>query len=178
MTMTANTQNLTQTQEEETNMNIIRRIMSENKTTLPSLRNQDWRTVKSKTANVNDLLTNIPTNDITELKFLIYARAKVVCDKIEVPLKTTNRKSKPGWELRFESLIKKTTITNKDIKTEHWENFGRNWKSTATRTKKKSLRTPTIILAKEGRLKRYQDKIKQYRQNRTFQSNEKNSTNS
>ena len=33
------------------------------------------------------------------------------------------------------------------------------------------------ILGKEGRLKKYRDRIKQYNQNRTFQNNEKNSTN-
>ena len=30
------------------NVNIIKRIMSEKKTTLPSLRNQDWKTVNPK----------------------------------------------------------------------------------------------------------------------------------
>ena len=29
------------------------------------------------------------------------------------------------------------------------------------------------VLAKEGRLKRYQQRVKQYRQNRTFQNNER-----
>ena len=42
--------------------------MSEKKTQLPSLRNQDWTIVKSKTEKVNDLLTK---NDITELNDLI-----------------------------------------------------------------------------------------------------------
>ena len=60
------------------NVDIIKRIMSEKKTTLPSLRNKDWRTVKSETEKVNDLLTNILTNDITELNDLIYAGAKLV----------------------------------------------------------------------------------------------------
>ena len=43
--------------------------MSEKKTKLPFLRNQDWRTVtvKPETEKVNDLLTNITANDITEL---------------------------------------------------------------------------------------------------------------
>ena len=80
--------------------------MSEKKTTLPSLRNQDWRTVKSETETVNDLLSNIPTNDITDLNDLIYEGAKLICEKIGVPLKTTGGKSKPGWELRLESQIK------------------------------------------------------------------------
>ena len=55
--------------------------MSEKKTTLPSLWNQNWRTVKYETKKVNDLLTNISTNDITELNDLIYAEAKLVCEK-------------------------------------------------------------------------------------------------
>ena len=56
--------------------------MSEKKTTFPFLKNQDWRTVKSETEKVNDLLTNIPTNDITDLNDLIYARAKLICEKL------------------------------------------------------------------------------------------------
>ena len=74
--------------------------MSEKKTTLPSLRDQDWRTVNSETEKVNDFLTNIPTN-ITELNDVIYAGAKLVCEKIGVHLKTTEKHSKPGWQVRI-----------------------------------------------------------------------------
>ena len=69
----------TQTQEEKI-VYTIRRIMSEKKTTLPSL----WNQVKSETEKVNDLLTNSPINDIIELNDLIYAGAKLVCEKIGV----------------------------------------------------------------------------------------------
>ena len=62
----------------KTNIDIIRRIMSEKKNTLPSLKNQDWKTVKFKTDKENDLVTNIQTNGITELNDLIYAGAKLV----------------------------------------------------------------------------------------------------
>ena len=75
---TANTQTQTLTQEEKTNVDNITRITSEKKTIWPSLGNQDWRIVKSETEKVNDLLTNISTNDITELNDLIYAGAKLV----------------------------------------------------------------------------------------------------
>ena len=51
--------------------------MPEKKITLPSLRNQDWRTVKTEIEKVNDLLTNIPTNDTTNLNDLIIRRDKV-----------------------------------------------------------------------------------------------------
>ena len=90
--------------------------MSEKKTTLPSLRNQEWRTVKSKTEKVNDLLINIPTNDIMDLNDLIYAREKLVSEKIGVPMKTTDRKLKPEWELRLESQIKRLRKQSRILK--------------------------------------------------------------
>ena len=50
---------------------------------------------------------NIPTNNITELNVLICAGSKSVCDKIDVPLRNTNRNSKPGRESRLEIQLKK-----------------------------------------------------------------------
>ena len=47
--------------------------MSEKKTALPSLRSQDWKTVKAETEKINDLITNTPTDDDTELNDLMYA---------------------------------------------------------------------------------------------------------
>ena len=73
---------------------------------MPSLRNQDWRIFKPEIEKVNDLLTNIPTNDFTELNDLLYVEAKLICEKIRVLLTTTDRKSKREWELRLESQIK------------------------------------------------------------------------
>ena len=104
---TANTTTQTLTQEEKINVEVMKRIMSEKKTTLSSLRSKDWGTVKSETEKVNDLLKNIPTKNITELNDLIYSGAKLVFEKIEVPLETTNKKSKPVWELRLKSQIRK-----------------------------------------------------------------------
>ena len=68
--------------------------MSEKKTTLSSLRNQDWRTVKSETEKVNALLTNVPTDDITELNDLIYAG---IWGKNRSPLEDHRQKVKT-WE--------------------------------------------------------------------------------
>ena len=110
---TANTLTQKLTQEEKTNIDTMKRIMSEKKTTLPSLRSQDYMKVKSETEKVNDLLTNIPTNNITELIDLIYAGEKLVSEKNGFPLKTTDWYSKPRWELRLDSQIKKNMTRNK-----------------------------------------------------------------
>ena len=93
--------------------------MSEKKTTLPSLRNQNWRTAKSETEKVNDLLTNIPTNDITELNDLTYAGAKLVCKKNRCPLKDHKQKVKTRVGTQTRITDKKTTTTSKNTKTEH-----------------------------------------------------------
>ena len=47
--------------------------------------------------NINYVLKYIRTKNITEFNKLIYAGAKLVYEKIGVPLK--NKNSKPGWEI-------------------------------------------------------------------------------
>ena len=139
--------------------------------------NQTWRTVKSESRKSKRLI-NIATNDITEWNDLIYTNAELVFEKIRVPLKNTSRNSKPRWELRLESQIKRirqqAKILNRTLrKFKFWTKL----KNRDTNNSKKLKETKQGILAKEGRLKRYQVRAKQYSQNRTFQSNEKKSTN-
>ena len=62
--------------------------MTETKTILPSLRIQDWKKVKLETEKINKWLT---TDSITELNELINAGAKLVGDKIGVPLRTRTK---------------------------------------------------------------------------------------
>ena len=47
----------TQTQEEKMNIEKLKRVMSEKKTRLPSLRNQDWKIIKAETEKINELFT-------------------------------------------------------------------------------------------------------------------------
>ena len=57
--------------------------MAEKKIKLPSRRNQ----VKIETEKINKLEPNIPTDNIIELNALIYAGAKLACDRIGFRLK-------------------------------------------------------------------------------------------
>ena len=65
--------------------------------------------VKVKTEPKNKLWKHIPADNITELNDLIYVGAKLVTDKIVIPLRNPNRnnKKKPWWEISLEVLIKK-----------------------------------------------------------------------
>ena len=50
----------------------LKKIIYEKKTRLPSIRNQNWKTVKAESENIKELLTHISTNNIMELNELIY----------------------------------------------------------------------------------------------------------
>ena len=76
------------------NLENLKRIMYKKKTTLPSLKNIDWRPVKAETEKIN-LLTHISTKNIKELNELIYAGAKLVCENIRDTPKKPNKNSKP-----------------------------------------------------------------------------------
>ena len=78
--------------------------MNSEKTTLPSLRNIEWRTVTTETNKIDQVLPYISTKNITELNELIYAGAKLVCEKIGIPSKSTkknqNQDGKFDWKRR------------------------------------------------------------------------------
>ena len=114
----------TLSQEQRLNLENLKRIMNSGKITLPSLRNIEWKIVRAETNKVNQVLTYISTNNITESNELIYAGAKLVYEKIGIPSKNTKEKSKPGWEIRRETQIKKSTKTGKNDKTKErrWNN--------------------------------------------------------
>ena len=81
-------------------------IIKSAKNPLQSLRNIEWRTLKTETNRINQMLPYISTNDISELNDLIYAGVKLVSEKIGVPSKSTKKQYKAGWEVRLETQIK------------------------------------------------------------------------
>ena len=103
----SNNQEETLSQEQKVNLENVKRIMNSEKTILPSLRNIEWKTLKIETNKIYHILPYIPTNNITELYELIYAGAKLVCENIGIPSKSTKKQQKPGWEFRLELQIKK-----------------------------------------------------------------------
>ena len=90
--------------------------MNSVKTTLTSLRNIEWRRLKTETNKINQIIPYISTNNITDLNDLIYAGAELVCEKIGVPSKSTKKPSKPGWEVRLETQIRNLRKQAKMVK--------------------------------------------------------------
>ena len=81
----------TLSQKQKINLEIVKRIMNCEKTTLPLLRNIEWRTVKTEKNKINQVLPYISTNNITELYELIYAGAKLVCEKMRILSKSAKK---------------------------------------------------------------------------------------
>ena len=85
------------------------------------------------------------------------------------------KKSKPGWEIWLETQIKNLQKQAKMIKQRKDAATCRDKKEKATQ-EKITIQHEEInqkALVKEGRLKRYWQRVKQYRQNRTFQNNKR-----
>ena len=72
----------TLSQEQKTNLENVKRIMNSEKTNLSPIRSIEWGALKTETNKRNQTLSNISTNNITELNELIYAGAKFGCEKI------------------------------------------------------------------------------------------------
>ena len=151
----------TLSQEQKVNLENVKRIMKCEKTILPSLRNIEWKTLKIETNKINHLLPYITTNNITELNELIYAGAKLFCENIGIPSKSSKKQQKAGWEIRLESQIQKlrklarmTRKSGAEISGEKKEQA--TWGKITVQLEEINQK----ILAKEGRLKRYRQRVK------------------
>ena len=112
--------------------------MNGEKTTLPSLRNVEWKTVKKETNKINQVIPYISTNNITELNELIYAGVKLVWERIGILSKIKKKKSKPAREIRLETQIKYLRKQAKMIKQRKNAGTSRNKKEMATQEKNNS----------------------------------------
>ena len=89
--------------------------------------------------------------------------------KLGSPQKARRKKSKPGVEMLIKNLRKQAKM----IKQEKDAGICRNKKEKATQEKIQLEEINQKLPAKGGRLKRYRQRVKQYRQNQTFQSNKR-----
>ena len=114
----------------------------------------------------------IPMDNIKELNELIYTEAKLVQNKIRIPIKNPKRTIKPGWEMRLEKQIKKLWQQAKlHSKVKHIGTLKKE--KTSKRQPKGNFDNTTERKKSQDIGKRkYQERVRQYKQNRSFQNNE------
>ena len=148
--------------------------MNSEKTTLPSLRNIEWRTVKMETNKINQVWPYVSTW-YNQIKWTNLCQSKISLWKNCSLLKKHEEKIKTRMGNLTGNADKKSTKTGQNDKTIENAGICRNKKEKATQ-EKIAIQLEEInqkVLAKERRLKRYRQRVKQYRQNKTFQNNER-----
>ena len=139
----------------------------------------DKKTLKVQTDRVNEEIKYFKSKNITETNDLIKAASVWVAEQIELKKRDYREKNEPRWKHRIEGDIKKLRqdvhllaryfkreleSKKKQKRKELFEKYS---------VKKKGLKTvieelKQRMLAKSAKLKRYKQRIEQFRQNRIF----------
>ena len=138
--------------------------MDNKKTTIPSLRNVEWRIVKTETNKIKQVVPYISTNSITELNEVIYAGNKLVWKKIGIPSQSSKKIKTRKGNSTGNANKKSTKRGQNDIKQRKDAGIRRN--------KKEKGHTQKIIMQLEE-INQISIKGKAIGQNRIFQNNER-----
>ena len=149
-----------------------------------NLKNTDRTTVKQTTAKVNGILKYLPTDDITDVKNVLQASAILVCELLDIKEPEKKEKKEPFWKRRIEGDIKKLRQDLSRI--DSW--FKGKWKNAKAKEKQdldekyrlKAKGFNTVreelrqrITAKTAKIRRYTNRIKQFQDNRFYNTNQR-----
>jgi hypothetical protein len=151
---------------------------------LPKLRDASWKDLAKITREVNNVICTIQTASIEDTNKLMYCTAMVVTEELgyEVKAPTQAKRKSSKWKIRLEIKIQKL---RSDISClEHLKRRSlRNIRTKEMLVKKYNLETKTIaevleelkqrVTATAKKIERYESRIKQYKQNRQFRSNQR-----
>ena len=147
-----------------------------------NLRNVDRGRLKEAVRKINDLLTDIPTANLTETNKLLLAAACLAGKKVGAKKRETTSMAEPWWKRRLNGQIAKL---RKDLsRLDKWKSNQlksmavKEQLETRYKVKKKGIgvvieELKQQVVAKAAKVKRYEGRVEQYRQNRMYQSNQK-----
>ena len=148
----------------------------------PNLRFVNRKLLKSKTASVNKVMPYFPMNSLTQVNALIKSSAMVVSKLLGVSKRKKEGSKEPWWKKRLAGKIKalhkersqlqameKGTLKNELTRERLWKKYNIRKKGIKCVIEELNQR----IIAKGAKIKRYSDRIDQYRQNRLFENNQK-----
>ena len=144
----------------------------------------DKKTMKSQTDRVNDAIKYFKSKNIIETNDLIKATSVWVAEQIGLKKRDCREKNKPRWKRRIEGDMKKlrqdVNLLTRDLKRELGSKNKQKMKELYEkyRVKRKGLKTVTEelkqrMLGKSTKVKRYEQRIEQFRQNRIFDLDQK-----
>ena len=144
----------------------------------------DKKTLTVQTDRVNEAIKYFKSKNITETNDLIKAASVWVAEQTGLKKRDYREKNKPRWKRRIEGDIKKlrqdVNLLARDLKGELGSKKKQKMKELYEkyRVKKKGLKTvikelKQRMLAKDAKVKRYEQKLEQFRQNRIFDLDQK-----
>ena len=164
---------------------IVRRIeeimLESDRRRLPALKGVGKRKIQIEVKKVDSVLKKIESENITSTNSLVYAGAVVVTERLGVKLKLKEDVREPMWKRRLEGQIKQLRrdlarveqlVEGKMLKRKFLDVLQRKYwlKQKGTKIVREELKQR--IRAKSSKVKRYQNRITQFRQNRLFQTDQ------
>ena len=163
---------------------ILEVMLLKERTRLPSLRSCDRAKLRAEVGNVNEATKRIETHNITELNSLMYAAAYVTTEKMGMLKKRKERRNEePFWMRRIKqtietsrkdlSKIEEIRRGNMRLKQRERERLNRKYHLEENGTLYVSDMLKQKIKAGAIKIKRYDERCQQFKQNQQFQTNQK-----
>ena len=158
----------------------LNEIQGKERKRLPALRGVERKRLSDAVNTVDEVLRKVKVTDITEVNDLIYRGAALVTEMLGIK-SCRNDKKEPFWKRRLENQLK---VLNKDlsrvnmlierrkVKKKHEDLLQKRYN-----IKQRGLQTTKEIIcqrikAKAAKIKRYNQRMSQFQQNRLFNNNE------
>lgn len=161
----------------------IRSIMnSKERVRIPNLRKVNKKLLNLQLEKVDTILGKIHTTNITSTNDLIYAGAVVVTERLGVKLNQKYDGKEPMWKRRLDGQIKQLRkdlamvellLEGKNIKKKCKEELQQKYWLHKKGNRRVAEEIRQRIKAKASKVKRYQSRVKQFHQNRLFQTDQK-----
>ena len=163
----------------------LKEMMAEGRTTEGIMfKNVDKKTLRCKTEEVNRVVKFMKTSNITQTNDLIRAAGVWVAEQLALKKITYRKKNEPRWKRRIEGDIRRlkqeVNLLEREKKGELGTKKKRKLKDLEARhrIKRKGLKTlieelKQKMIAKGAKVKRYEQRATQFRQNRLFNVDQK-----
>ena len=163
----------------------LKELMAKGRTTEGIMfKNFDKKTLRCKTEEVNRVVKFMKTSNITQTNDLIRAAGVWVAEQLGLKKLTYRKKNEPRWKRRIEGGIKRlkqeVNLLERDKKGELGTKKKTKLKDleSSHRVKRKGLKTviqelKQRMIAKSAKIKRYEQRVTQFRQNRMFNVDQK-----
>ena len=151
-----------------------------NRPQLRSVRNVNVKKLKQELNKINSVLEYVPVNSVTELNDTLYASAALVTEQVG-GTSTRGKNEEPPWRVRLSKRVKgyqqELSRLDEAKQRDHGDQFRKKLERKHD-VKRKGYQLvieelKQRLVATASKIKRYDDRQKQYRQNRLFDNNQK-----